>query len=247
MSKESQEMMSKLPSTAGRQWVNPLWVVVPASVIIFALGWSNIGGLTAALIGGVGGLLWALALAGIVRLIHRSDKLTGWLSTVVVLAAGATLFFMMGGGLYEYMLLLRALETTPEWIATLTSGPLAEQVILYFIIFNSLMELFLVPLALLLNWNMSGRRGFALAAVLMFYAIRIWTYLYFAPQYFNFGEAGFSQQLVNDLMTRISLDTLRFVVQIAEAILFFCVALVPPSPMLAENEQRHGRRLPAGT
>ena len=87
--------------------------------------------------------------------------------------------------------------------------------------------IFLVPLALLLNWHMPGRRMFALAAGLIFYAIRIWTYIYFAPQYFDFGEMAFSEQLVNDLMTRMSIDNIRFVLQTFEAGLFFRAALGP--------------------
>lgn len=229
-------MSTNTVSNLYRPWIDPRWIVVPASIIIFALGWSNLGGLTAALIGGAGGLVWGLALAGIVSLIQRSEKLTGWLATAVVLAAGATLFLMMGGGVYEYMLMGKALDTTPEWITTITSGPLGEQVILYFIIFNSLMEIFLVPLALFLNWNMPGRRKFVLAAAAIFYAIRVWTYLYFAPQYFDFGEMAFSQQLVDDLTTRMSIDNLRFVIQTLEAVLFFCAALVPPTAFSGKDE-----------
>jgi len=207
-----------------RPWINPLWIVAPASVVIFAMGWSNFG-LAAGLLGGVGGLVWVLILAGIVRLIRRSEKLAGSLSTFVLFSAGATLFLTMGGGIYEYMLMHKALATTPEWIVTITAGPLGEQVILYFIIFNSLLEIFLVPLALLLNWRMPGRRVFVLAAGLIFYAIRIWTYIYFAPQYFDFGEMTFSEQLINDLMARMSIDNIRFVVQTVEAVLFFRAAL----------------------
>ena len=209
-----------------RIWMNPLWIVAPASVIIFAMGWSNFGP-AAGLIGGVGGLVWVFILAGIVRLIQRSEMLAGSISTIVLLSAGATLFLTMGGGIYEYMLMRKALATTPEWIVTITAGPLGEQVILYFILFNSLLEILLVPLALLLNWHMPARRRFVLAAGLIFYAIRIWTYLYFAPQYFDFGQMTFSEQLVNDLMHRMSIDNIRFVVQIVEAGLFFRAALGP--------------------
>src|SRR5512139_3250723 len=172
-------MSTNIFTGSNRAWIHPLWIVAPASVIIFAMGWSNFG-FVAGLVGGVGGLVWVLALAGIVRLIQRSEKLAGSMSTMVLLSAGATLFLTMGGGIYEYMLMRKALATTPEWIVTITAGPLGEQVILYFILFNSLLEILLVPLALLLNWHMPGRRIFVLAAGLIFYAIRIWTYLYFA-------------------------------------------------------------------
>lgn len=129
--------------------------------------------------------------------------------------------------MYEYMLMHRTLATTPEWIVTITAGPLGEQVILYFIIFNSLLEILLVPLALLLDWHMPGRRTFVLAAGLIFYAIRTWTYLYFAPQYIDSGEMAFSQQLVDDLMTRMSIDNFRFLIQTIEAGLFLRAALGP--------------------
>ena len=209
-----------------QHWIHPVWIVAPASMIIFAMGWSNFG-LTAGMIGGIGGLVWAFALAGVVKLIQRSETLAGLLSTIVPLAAGATLFLTMGGGIYEYMLMSKALETTPEWVISITSGALGEQVILYFIIFNSLLEIVLVPLALLLNWSIPGRRAAVLAAGLTFYAIRTWTYLYFAPQYFDFGEMAFSDQLINDLMTRMSIDNLRFAIQTLEACLFFRAALGP--------------------
>jgi hypothetical protein len=215
--------------------MNPLWIVAPASVIIFAMGWSNFG-LVAGLIGGVGGLVWILILAGIVRLIQRSEKLAGSMSTIVLLSAGATLFLTMGGGIYEYMLMRKALATTPEWIVTITAGPLGEQVILYFILFNSLLEIFLVPLALLLNWHMPGRRIFVLAAGMIFYAVRIWTYLYFAPQYFDFGEMAFSEQLINDLVARMSIDNIRFVIQTVEAVLFFRAALGPISSVSNDSK-----------
>lgn len=221
-------MNNSIVPNSYRHWIHPLWIVAPASMIIFAMGWSNFG-LTAGVIGGIGGLVWVFALAGMVKLMQPSETLAGWLSTIVPLAAGATLFLTMGGGIYEYMLINKALETTPEWVLSITSGPLGEQVILYFIVFNSLLEIFLVPLALLLNWNIPGRRGFVLAAGLIFYGIRIWTYLYFAPQYFDFEDRAFSEQLVNDLMIRISIDNLRFAMQTLEACLFFRAALGPTS------------------
>lgn len=230
------DMTTSAHTEIRRLRINPLWLVIPATSIIFALGWSNLGGLKGAVIGGVCGLVWGVILAGIDKLIQRSKKLTIWLGTAVALSAGVILFTQMGGGLYETMLMLKALETTPEWIITITSGPLGEQVILYFIIFNTMMEVILVPLAILLNWQIPKRRVFVLAAALLFYLIRIWTYLYFAPQYFDFGNTAFSQQFVSDLLTRISRETIRFPIMIAEAVLFFCAALVPAATAAIKNE-----------
>ena len=231
-------MTSRTLSYTGHKWINPLWVVVPASVIIFALGWSIVGGFTGALLGGIGGLVWALLLGYIVKLINRMEKWKGWLATAVLLASGAILFLQLGGGVFEYMLLTKAIETSPEWITTITSGPLAEQVILYFIIFNSLLEIILVPLALLLNWRTPQRRVLVLVAGLIFYTIRIWTYLTFAPEYFAFGDMALSQQLVDQLKTRMAIDSIRTLMMVGEAVIFFCAALVPTSVALADSEHR---------
>ncbi len=220
-------MNNNMVSKTYRQGLNPLWLVVPASTIVFALGWSNVAGMTGALIGGIGGLVWALVLAYLVRLLDRTERWKDRLATAVLVAAAATLFTMMGGGLYEGMLMSKALETEPEWITTITSGPLADQVILYFIILNSLMEVILVPLALFLNWPFPKRRAYVFVAGLIFYALRIWTYLYFAPQYFAFGDMAFSQALVDELKTRMAIDNIRGVLQVGEAVLFVLAALVP--------------------
>jgi len=220
-------MNSNMVSTAYPQRNKAHWLVIPATVVIFALGWSNLAGAQGGLVGGIGGLVWAVILTYLVRLLDRTEMWQGRLGTMVALAAAATLFTMMGGGLYEYMLMSKALETEPEWITTITSGPLADQVILYFIILNSLMEVILVPLALFLNWPFPKRRAYIFVAGLIFYALRIWTYLYFAPQYFAFGDMAFSQALVDELKTRMAIDNIRGVLQVGEAVLFLLAALVP--------------------
>jgi hypothetical protein len=220
-------MNSNMVSTAYPQRNKAHWLVIPATVVIFALGWSNLAGAQGALLGGIGGFVWAVILTYLVRLLDRTQRWQGRLGTAAALAAAATLFTMMGGGLYEGMLMSKALETEPEWITTITSGPLAEQVILYFIILNSLMEVILVPLALFLNWSFPKRRAFVLVAGLIFYALRIWTYLYFSPQYFAFGDMVFSQALIDQLKTRMAIDNIRVVLQVGEAVLFLLAALVP--------------------
>lgn len=229
-------MIGQYSPDSGRKQPNPLWLVAPASVVIFALGWSNLGGLPVALLAGVTGLAWVCGLGLLAGRIRRNAVWQRRLATGAALLAGITLFTMMGGGLYEYLLFSKALETSPEWITTLTSGPLAEQVILYFILFNSLMEILFVPLAVLLNWGYPRRRPFVLAGALIFYGIRIWTYLYFAPQYFEFGEMAFSPAFLDLLASRMAIDTLRFGLQTLEAGLFFLAALAPAFPAQPPGE-----------
>lgn len=215
-------------------------VVAVPSVIVFALGWRNVGGLTGALIGAVAGLLWILLLAFLIR--RLSSKWRERLATAVLLAAAAILCIELGGGTFEYLLLSKAIATSPEWIVTLTSGPLAQQVILFFIVFNSLLEILVIPSAVLLNWNDSQRRPFVLAAAGIFYVVRIWTYLTFAPEYIAYGEAAFSAQLVRDLQKRMAVDTIRIAMMIAEVIFLFRASVL--SPERAASRETPGTRSP---
>jgi hypothetical protein len=50
---------------------------------------------------------------------------------------------------------------------------------------NTISEYFLIPLALLLNWRIPGRRTLVIALALVFYADRVLTYTYFAPNIIN--------------------------------------------------------------
>ncbi len=74
---------------------------------------------------------------------------------------------------------------------------------------------------------LSEAAAYVFVAGLIFYALRIWTYLYFAPQYFAFGDMAFSQALVDELKTRMAIDNIRGVLQVGEAVLFVLAALVP--------------------
>ena len=52
---------------------------------------------------------------------------------------------------------------------------------------NSLMEWLLIPAALFCNWHIPKRRTFIVIAAVAFYAMRVWSYVYFVPNIFEFG------------------------------------------------------------
>src|SRR4029453_9408198 len=51
----------------------------------------------------------------------------------------------------------------------------------YFIAVNTLLEVFVVPLAVFWNWHVPKRRPLTVVAVTAYFAIRGWTYLTYAP------------------------------------------------------------------
>lgn len=207
-----------------------MWLVAPLTVTVFGLGGYTASSTQGALIGVGAGVVWCAVLGLLVWLVNRTTRLRRALATGTLVAAGAVLFFTLGAGTLEYMLISKAIDTTPEWLATITKGPLAEQDILFFIIFNSLLEAVLVPLAVLLNWGYRRRRATVVTAALIFYAIRIWTYFYFAPEYFDYADITTTQQLVESLRSRMTLDYGRIALVLASAALFFRAAVRPAAP-----------------
>ncbi|HET8660540.1 MAG TPA: hypothetical protein VFM55_16245 [Micromonosporaceae bacterium] len=200
------------------------------TVTVFGLGGYTASGVQGALIGVGAGVVWCAVLGLFVWLVNRTKRLRRALAASTLVAAGAVLFFTVGAGTLEYMLISKAIDTTPEWLATITKGPLAEQDILFFIIFNSLLEAVLVPLAVLLNWGDRRRRLTVVTAALIFYAVRIWTYFYFAPEYFDYADITTTQQLVQSLRSRMTLDYGRIALVLLSAALFFRAAVRPAAP-----------------
>lgn len=219
-----------MDTSVRRQGLAGMWLIAPLTVLLFTLGGYTASGVRGAAVGAVTGIVWSGVLALIAWAVRRTTRLLSALATIALVAAGAVLFFTLGAGTLEYMLISKASSTTPEWLATITKGPLAEQDILFFIIFNSLLEAVLVPLAVLLNWHNPRRRRTVLVAALIFYAIRVWTYFYFAPEYFDYADITSTQQLVDTLRTRLTLDYGRIALSVVAAALFFRAAVLPARP-----------------
>jgi len=230
-----------MKTSVRRQSLAGMWLVAPLTVTVFGLGGYTASGIQGKLVGVGAALAWCVVLGLVVWLVNRTTRLRRALATGTLVAVGAVLFFTLGAGTLEYMLVSKAIDTTPEWIATITKGPLAEQDILFFIIFNSLLEAVLVPLAILLNWGDRRRRIIVVTAALIFYAIRIWTYFYFAPEYFDYADITTTQQLVEAMQSRMTLDYGRIALVLVSAVLFFWAAVRPAAP-----EVRGSYPLPPG-
>jgi hypothetical protein len=63
--------------------------------------------------------------------------------------------------------------------------------------------------------------------------------MYFAPQYFAFGDRAFSQALIEQLKTWMAIDNIRGVLQVGEAVLLLLAALLPmaSAAVPARNDQ----------
>ena len=213
--------------------LGPFLVVVPALVVVSAIGFSTLGGFSAALLAGSLALGWSLLLGFITMRVARSESRKAALANASVFLVTLAMGLMAGGGL-PYQLLLSAGLSTPSTTFTIVHPPFAGTSNLFIITMNSLMEWLLIPAALFLNWHIPKRRTLIVIAAAAFYAMRVWSYVYFVPNIFEFGalppDGPFSAEVVERFRMWVNLNWLRFAIQdVLTYLLFLLAAFVPAS------------------
>ena len=211
----------------------PFLVVVPATTAIGALGATALGSVTAALLGAVAGLGWGLLLGFIAMRLTRRESRRPALANVSVFPAALGSGLLAGGALLVLMLLSAGLGA-PSTSFTIIHPPFGGSFNLFIITLNSLMEWLLIPAALFLNWHIPKRRTLIVIAAVVYYAMRVWTYIYFVPNIFEFGaippDGPFSAEVVERFRIWVNLSWLRFGFDISTNLLFLLSAFVPVSP-----------------
>jgi len=225
--------------------LGPFLFVVPALVVVGTLGFSALGGFSAALIAGIFGLGWALFLGFITMRLARSESWRPALANASVFLAALSSGLMVGGSLLQQMLLSAGLGT-PSTTFTIVHPPFGGGFNLFIITLNSLMEWLLIPVALLLNWHIPKRRTFIVIAAAAFYAMRVWSYIYFVPNIFEFGalppDGPFSAEVVERFRIWVNLSWLRFAFQDVLTYLLFLLAAFVPASANGTLRKRAGER-----
>ncbi|MEQ7129545.1 hypothetical protein ABN034_34170 [Actinopolymorpha sp. B11F2] len=117
------------------------------------------------------------------------------------------------------------------------ASPTAENMGVFFNIANGSTEWLIMPAAVLLAWRIGGRRRHLVAAaVVVFYLVRAWTYLYFGPHVMSI-EAAITQSggtVPADMMTDVqhwtSLNQIRTVLDAIVYSLLLLAAFTPLRP-----------------
>jgi hypothetical protein len=213
--------------------LGPFLVVVPALVVVGGLGFSTLGGFSAALVAGGVALGWALFLGFIARRLARSESRRAAMANGSLFLITLAMGLMAGGGL-PYQLLLSAGLSTPSTTFTMIHPPFSDTSNVFIITMNSLMEWLLIPAALFLNWHIPKRRTLIVIAAAAFYAMRVWSYIYFVPNIFEFGalppDGPFSAEVVERFRMWVNLNWLRIALQeVLTYLLFLLAAFVPAS------------------
>jgi hypothetical protein len=208
-------------------------VVVPALVVVSAIGFSTLGGIGAALVAGSLALGWSLLLGFIALRLARSESRRAALANGSMFLVTLAMGLMAGGGL-PYQLLLSAGLSTPSTTFTMIHPPFSDTSNVFIITMNSLMEWLLIPAALFCNWHIPKRRTLIVIAAAAFYVMRVWSYIYFVPNIFEFGalppDGPFSAEVVERFRMWVNLNWIRIAFQeVLTYLLFLLAAFVPAS------------------
>jgi hypothetical protein len=224
--------------------LGPFLVVVPA-LVVGGLGFSTLGGFSAALVAGGVALGWALFLGFIARRLARSESRRAALANASVFLATLGAGLMAGGALLQQMLVSAGLGA-PSTTFTMVHPPFGGSFSLFIITMNSLMEWLLMPMALFCNWHIPKRRTFIVIAAVAFYAMRLWSYIYFVPNIFEFGalppDGPFSAEIVEQFRMWVNLSWLRFAIQDALTYLLLLLAAFVPASASASFRKPTGEK-----
>ncbi|TWD75404.1 hypothetical protein FB561_6842 [Kribbella amoyensis] len=216
--------------------MKPYLLVVPFSALITGL--FNAGKVVpwppAILIGAA----WALLMGLIAHWLRRNPRRGRWSEDVLIGVATTALAFAACGGLMAILLLNGAMRSTS------LSGEALEQMFLpsipYYIIVNSLLEMLIIPLVLYVSWRPGRRRILILAAAALYFGMRVWTYVAFAPARLDWADSAHSTQVLTpadrtqaagDLM----LDDPRWALLMVMFVLFLIAAFLRPAHRQAQQ------------
>jgi hypothetical protein len=170
--------------------MKPYSLVIPFSAVITGL--FNLGEVVPWPIAIVLGAVWGAVVSLTAYWIVRSAGRAAWAEDILVVL-GITGFAFAGcGGLMAILLLNGALDSTS------LTGDALEQMFLpsipYYIVANSILEIFVIPLILYVAWRPGRRRILIVAAAALYFAMRVWTYVAFVPARLGWADSDHSNQ-----------------------------------------------------
>jgi hypothetical protein len=205
----------------------PYLVVVPFTTIVFALSYGlflQFGILGIIAFASVG-FLWALILGLVTRRLMRRDAWIGLLANAPLSLGIIATGLLMGAGLIYIFMMNAALDEPSTTYAVLSA--LMKPAVPYYIILNSLMELFIIPFVVFLNWNTNPkRRTYIIIGVVLYFIMRVWTYLVFAPTRLEISGRTLSDADVEWFKQTLATDY-RVILILITQIFFILAAFIP--------------------
>jgi hypothetical protein len=211
-------------------------VAVPFAMILFGFygtllpfGFLGIVGFA------VAGLLWALVLGFIAhRLMHQSGW-HQWLANASVFVSIMAVGLLAGAGFMYIFMMSEAVGERSTTYAVLSA--LMQPAVPYYIVINSLLELFVMLSVVYFNWDADRkRRLYSLVGVGLYLVMRIWTYIVYAETRLDISTHSLSAADVEWFQRTLATDFRPMLVLIIQA--FFVLAAFVPVRLPAAGKAR---------
>jgi hypothetical protein len=205
-------------------------IVAVAGTSLVGLSAGTLGGPVAAMIFGAVGLLWGLLAFFVAKRLARSPRHAAF-ANVSLYAATFAITCLTGVGLQIMPIMDLTVAAAPQFFADLVRPPIGDAEALPYYLLNTPLEWLLIPAALLLNARIPKRRTLVLTAATLFFALRVWSYLYFIPDILEWNQGMTGQPLSSDQLDQavlwVDLSWIRLGLDAAIALLLLGAAFVP--------------------
>ena len=133
---------------------------------------------------------------------------------------------MTGAGLMYACMMVAALNEPSTTCATVSA--LMWPAVPFYITLNSIMELLIVGFLVFANWHTTPRRrALILLSVIVYFVMRVWTYLVFAEMRLDIARHTLSPADVEWFKSTLAMD-FRIVLNLISFICLVLAALAPP-------------------
>lgn len=164
----------------------PFLLVVPfTATITGAFNLSDLLPFPVAVAVGAG---WGLVVGIAATWLGSKPKPAAWVEDSLVFIGAFALAFAGCGGVMALLMLNGALDSSSLTGDTLES--MFVPMIPYYIAANAPLELVIFPALLFLGWRAGKRRSLIVVGAVLYFALRVWTYVAYVPARLGFAESG---------------------------------------------------------
>ena len=205
-------------------------IAAVAGTSLIGLTAGTLGGPVAAMIFGAVGFLWGMLAVFLAKRLSRSAHRVTF-ANISLYTATFAITCLTGVGLQIMPIMDVSIAHAPQFFADLVRPPIGDAEALPYYLLNTPMEWLLIPAALLLNARIPRRRTLIMIAATIFFALRVWSYLYFVPDILDWNQGTTGQPLSADQLDQatlwVDLSWIRLGADAAIALLLLGAAFIP--------------------
>lgn len=215
---------------------SPYFVAIPFAMTIFGCYGAFLPYGILGIVGFAGiGLIWALCVGFVAHRLMRRERWHEWLANAPIFLSIIAIGLLAGAGIMYISMMNAAVGEPSTTYAVL--GALMQPAVPYYIVTNSLLELFIMLLVVFFNWHADRKRVlYCLIGVALYLVMRVWTYLVYAETRLDIATHTLSPADVEWFKQTLTTDYRPALVLITQA--FFILAAFVPVHSMRDRERR---------